>query len=47
MFQVILEKYEDEATYKNAGALKEPDFEAIAAMNPDVIFHLWSSSGCI
>ncbi|SDN41754.1 iron complex transport system substrate-binding protein [Psychrobacillus sp. OK028] len=33
-----LEKYEDEAAYKNAGALKEPDFEAIAAMNPDVIF---------
>ena len=33
-----LNKYADEATYKNAGALKEPDFEAIAAMNPDVIF---------
>jgi len=33
-----LSKYADEATYKNAGALKEPDFEAIHAMKPDVIF---------
>ncbi|QFG00566.1 ferrichrome ABC transporter substrate-binding protein [Psychrobacillus glaciei] len=33
-----LSKYADEATYKNAGALKEPDFEAISAMKPDVIF---------
>lgn len=33
-----LSKYADEATYKNAGGLKEPDFEAIAAMNPDIIF---------
>lgn len=33
-----LSKYADEAAYKNAGGLKEPDFEAIAAMNPDVIF---------
>ncbi|TQR21526.1 siderophore ABC transporter substrate-binding protein [Psychrobacillus vulpis] len=33
-----LSKYADEASYKNAGALKEPDFEAIHAMKPDVIF---------
>ena len=33
-----LSKYADEATYKNAGALKEPDFEAISMMNPDIIF---------
>ncbi|MFF2753848.1 siderophore ABC transporter substrate-binding protein [Psychrobacillus sp. NPDC058041] len=33
-----LSKYADETTYKNAGALKEPDFEAISAMKPDVIF---------
>ncbi|WP_419960128.1 siderophore ABC transporter substrate-binding protein [Psychrobacillus sp. BM2] len=33
-----LNKYADEAAYKNAGGIKEPDFEAIAAMNPDVIF---------
>ncbi|MEI4770782.1 siderophore ABC transporter substrate-binding protein [Psychrobacillus sp. FJAT-51614] len=33
-----LSKYADEAAYKNAGALKEPDFEAISMMNPDVIF---------
>jgi iron complex transport system substrate-binding protein len=33
-----LSKYADEATYKNAGALKEPDFEAISLMEPDVIF---------
>lgn len=33
-----LSKYADEAAYKNAGGLKEPDFEAIAAMNPDIIF---------
>lgn len=32
-----LSKYADES-YKNAGALKEPDFEAIHAMKPDVIF---------
>ena len=33
-----LDKYADEAAYENAGGLKEPDFEAIAAMDPDVIF---------
>lgn len=33
-----LSKYADEATYKNAGGLKEPDFEAISLMEPDVIF---------
>lgn len=33
-----LEKYADEEAYQNAGGLKEPDFEAIAAMAPDVIF---------
>jgi len=32
-----LSKYEDEK-YTNVGSLKEPDFEAIHAMNPDVIF---------
>ena len=32
-----LSKYEDEK-YTNVGALKEPDFETIHAMNPDVIF---------
>ncbi|WP_280207448.1 siderophore ABC transporter substrate-binding protein [Brevibacillus sp. AY1] len=31
-----LKKYED-AKYKNAGSLKEPDFEKINAMKPDVI----------
>lgn len=31
-----LKKYED-AKYKNAGGLKEPDFEKINAMKPDVI----------
>lgn len=32
-----LEKYTDEK-YANLGSLKEPDFEAIHALNPDVIF---------
>ncbi|MFF3102780.1 siderophore ABC transporter substrate-binding protein [Viridibacillus arvi] len=32
-----LEKYKS-ADYKNVGSLKEPDFEAIAALKPDVIF---------
>ena len=32
-----LSKYEDEK-YKNVGGLKEPDLEAIHAMEPDVIF---------
>lgn len=32
-----LSKYEDEK-YENVGSLKEPDFEAIHAMQPDVIF---------
>ncbi|MEH7490607.1 siderophore ABC transporter substrate-binding protein [Neobacillus niacini] len=32
-----LEKYADEK-YTNVGSLKEPDFEAIHAMQPDVIF---------
>lgn len=32
-----LKKYEDKK-YTNVGSLKEPDFEAIHAMNPDVIF---------
>lgn len=32
-----LSKYED-AKYENVGGLKEPDFEAIHAMKPDVIF---------
>ncbi|WP_342514205.1 siderophore ABC transporter substrate-binding protein [Sporosarcina sp. FSL K6-1522] len=32
-----LEKYKDEK-YANLGGLKEPDFEAIHAMKPDVIF---------
>ncbi|GKV65423.1 MULTISPECIES: siderophore ABC transporter substrate-binding protein [unclassified Sporosarcina] len=32
-----LSKYEDEK-YENLGSLKEPDFEAINAMKPDVIF---------
>ncbi|WP_153732317.1 siderophore ABC transporter substrate-binding protein [Sporosarcina obsidiansis] len=32
-----LSKYEDEK-YENLGSLKEPDFEAIHAMKPDVIF---------
>jgi iron complex transport system substrate-binding protein len=32
-----LSKFED-AKYKNLGSLKEPDFEAIHAMKPDVIF---------
>ena len=32
-----LSKFED-AKYKNVGSLKEPDFEAIHAMKPDVIF---------
>lgn len=33
----FLTKYKD-AKYKNAGGLMEPDFEKIAAMNPEVIF---------
>ncbi|MGE7946161.1 siderophore ABC transporter substrate-binding protein [Lysinibacillus sp. NPDC093688] len=32
-----LSKYAD-TSYVNVGALKEPDFEAISSMNPDVIF---------
>ncbi len=32
-----LSKYEDEK-YANLGSLKEPDFEAIHALKPDVIF---------
>lgn len=32
-----LSKFED-AKYKDLGSLKEPDFEAIHALNPDVIF---------
>ena len=32
-----LKKYEDEK-YTNLGSLKEPDFEAIHALQPDVIF---------
>ncbi len=32
-----LSEYEDEK-YKNVGSLKEPDFEAIHALQPDVIF---------
>ena len=32
-----LSKYEDEK-YTNLGSLKEPDFEAIHALKPDVIF---------
>lgn len=34
----FLEKYNDEAIYKNVGTLKEPDFEAVFEMEPDVIF---------
>ncbi|WP_312650982.1 siderophore ABC transporter substrate-binding protein [Proteiniclasticum sp.] len=34
----FLEKYNDEAVYKNVGTLKEPDFEAVFEMEPDVIF---------
>lgn len=34
----FLEKYNDEAAYKNVGTLKEPDFEAVFEMEPDVIF---------
>ena len=37
MFLHILSKYED-AKYANVGSLKEPDFEAIHALKPDVIF---------
>jgi len=32
-----LSKYAD-TTYVNIGSLKEPDFEAISSMNPDIIF---------
>ena len=32
-----MEKYADKE-YTNVGSLKEPDFEAIHAMKPDVIF---------
>ncbi|KOS63296.1 siderophore ABC transporter substrate-binding protein [Lysinibacillus agricola] len=32
-----LSKYTD-TTYVNVGSLKEPDFEAISSMNPDIIF---------
>lgn len=32
-----LSKYEDKAAYKNVGSLKEPDFEAINALDPDLI----------
>ncbi len=32
-----LSKY-TETTYVNVGSLKEPDFEAISSMNPDIIF---------
>ena len=32
-----LSKYDDDK-YVNLGSLKEPDFEAIHAMKPDVIF---------
>lgn len=34
----FLEKYNDESVYKNVGTLKEPDFEAVFEMEPDVIF---------
>ncbi|WP_301108544.1 siderophore ABC transporter substrate-binding protein [Sporosarcina sp.] len=33
-----LSKYDDAEKYENLGSLKEPDFEAINAMKPDVIF---------
>lgn len=33
-----LSKYADKDAYQNIGSLKEPDFEAIHAMKPDVIF---------
>ncbi|MBO0588261.1 siderophore ABC transporter substrate-binding protein [Sporosarcina sp. E16_8] len=39
-----LSKYEDEK-YKNLGSLKEPDFEAIHALQPDVIFISGRQSG--
>ncbi|KOS66969.1 ferrichrome ABC transporter substrate-binding protein [Lysinibacillus contaminans] len=32
-----LSKYTD-TTYMNVGSLKEPDFEALSSMNPDIIF---------
>lgn len=32
-----LSKYSD-TTYVNVGSLKEPDFEALSSMNPDIIF---------
>lgn len=34
----FLEKYNDEAKYTNVGTLKEPDFEKIYELTPDVIF---------
>lgn len=34
----FLEKYNDEDIYTNTGTLKEPDFEKIYEMEPDVIF---------
>lgn len=34
----FLEMYGDEAKYKNVGTLKEPDFEAVFELAPDVIF---------
>ena len=34
----FLEKYKDESKYANVGTLKEPDFEKIFELSPDVIF---------
>ncbi len=34
----FLEKYSDESKYTNVGTLKEPDFEKIFELSPDVIF---------
>lgn len=34
----FLQKYNDESVYANVGTLKEPDFEKIYEMSPDVIF---------
>ena len=34
----FLEKYKDESVYTNVGTLKEPDFEKIYELQPDVIF---------
>lgn len=34
----FLEKYNDESKYANVGTLKEPDFEKIFELSPDVIF---------